>query len=111
VIAKVGASAARAWFVSGMGFGADGAHHAGLVHAVSDAPETVVEAWLADILAAAPGAIADAKALVRDIAGQPITTALRAETATRIAARRASAEGREGLAAFLERRKPGWATP
>jgi methylglutaconyl-CoA hydratase len=111
VIAKVGASAARAWFVSGMGFGADGALHAGLVHAVSDAPDAVIDAWLADILEAAPGAIADAKALIRDIAGQPVTPALRRDTATRIAARRASAEGREGLAAFLERRKPDWATP
>ncbi|WP_448577484.1 enoyl-CoA hydratase-related protein [Thermaurantiacus sp.] len=109
VIAKAGASAARAWFVSGMGFGAEGALQAGLVHAVSDDPGAVVEAWIADILAAAPGAIAEAKALVRDIAGQPITDTLRAETAARIAARRASDEGREGLAAFLEKRPPAWA--
>lgn len=108
VIAKVGASAARAWFVSGMGFGAEGALQAGLVHAVADEPEAVVKGWLADILAAAPGAIAEAKALVRDMAGQPITDRLRGETAARIAARRASDEGREGLAAFLDKRPPAW---
>ncbi|MGL4542084.1 MAG: hypothetical protein ACRCUI_06205, partial [Polymorphobacter sp.] len=46
---------------------------------------------------------------VRDVAGRPIGDELRALTADRIAARRASAEGREGLAAFIEKRKPEWA--
>jgi methylglutaconyl-CoA hydratase len=53
--------------------------------------------------------LADAKALVRDFAGRTISYSLRAETAERIAARRASSEGREGLQAFLDKRKPEWA--
>jgi methylglutaconyl-CoA hydratase len=59
-------------------------------------------------LAAAPGAVADAKALVRFVTGHKIDDALSKETARRIAVRRASAEGKEGLAAFLEKRKPEW---
>lgn len=58
---------------------------------------------------AAPGAVADAKALVRDVTGAQIDHALSVETAKRIAHRRATDEGREGLAAFLAKRKPSWA--
>ncbi|MFP5394502.1 MAG: hypothetical protein ACLGI6_23980, partial [Gammaproteobacteria bacterium] len=50
--------------------------------------------------------VREAKALVRDIAGQSVTDALVADTAHRIAGIRASAEGREGVASFLEKRKP-----
>ena len=50
----------------------------------------------------------EAKALVRDIAGLPIDDVLLADTAGRIANIRASAEGREGVASFLEKRKPAW---
>lgn len=51
----------------------------------------------------------DSKKLIDDFAGQEITDAIGVETAKRIAARRASEEGREGLSAFLEKRKPHWA--
>ena len=54
------------------------------------------------MLASASGAIADAKALIAEPA---LTSEL---TSARIAARRASDEGREGIAAFLDKRKPGW---
>jgi methylglutaconyl-CoA hydratase len=56
----------------------------------------------------APGAVGDAKKLVHDVAGRAIDDHLLRETARRIAARRASDEGKEGLAAFLERRKAAW---
>ena len=72
------------------------------------APEAWVDAWLKHILEAAPGAVADAKALARDFAGAAVTDALRAESARRIAARRADPEGREGVAAFLAKRIPDW---
>ncbi len=52
----------------------------------------------------------EAKALVREIASQPVTDALAADTAHRIARIRASGEGREGVASFLEKRKPSWLT-
>jgi methylglutaconyl-CoA hydratase len=60
------------------------------------------------VFAAAPGAIAESKKLVRDVAGRPIDRELAHKTAKRIAARRSSAEGKEGVAAFLEKRAPSW---
>jgi methylglutaconyl-CoA hydratase len=112
VVAKIGASAARRWFLTAEGFGASDARAMGLVHESApdeDAAEAIIAIWLSHLAAAAPGAVADAKALIADVASQPITDDLRRQTAARIAARRASAEGREGLAAFFEKRKPEWA--
>ena len=111
VVAKIGAAQARRWFLTAEAFGAPQAHAMGLVHEVAaDEPQAdaVITTWLNHLAAAAPGAVADAKRLVADVAGRPITDSLRALTADRIAARRASAEGREGLAAFLDKRKPEW---
>lgn len=110
VLARVGAHARR-WFLTAEAFGAAEAQAMGLVEAVAAdaaAAEAVVAGWLDHLLAAAPGAVADAKALARDFIGQPITDTLRADTAARIAARRASDEGREGLVAFLDKRVAGW---
>lgn len=111
VTAKIGASQARRWFLTAEAFGAQQAQAMGLVHDVAaDAAgaDAIIANWLAHIAAAAPGAVADAKTLIADVGGRPITDALRALTADRIATRRASTEGREGLAAFLEKRKPEW---
>ena len=111
VIAKIGASQARRWFLTAEGFGAGEATRMGLTHetaADDDGADAVIANWLAHLATAAPSAIADAKALVRDVAGHVIDDDMRALTATRIAARRASDEGREGLAAFFDKRKPGW---
>ena len=111
VVAKIGAGQARRWFLTAEAFGAAPAHAMGLVHEIAtdaDAADAIITNWLSHLAAAAPGAVADAKQLVADVAGRPITDTLRALTADRIAARRASAEGREGLAAFLDKRKPHW---
>lgn len=110
VVAKIGASAARRYFLTAEDLHAEEAHRLGLVHAVARHPETQAALWTEQLLQGAPGAIADAKALIRAVVGQPVTDALRADTAARIAARRASDEGKEGLAAFLGKRKPVWAT-
>lgn len=109
VVAKIGQSQARRWFLTAEGFGAAEAAQMGLVHVASDDPEAQVEAWFANLLLGAPGAIADAKTLIRDVADRPVSFSLRSDTADRIADRRASAEGREGLQAFLDKRKPEWA--
>ncbi len=111
VIAKIGAGAARRWFLTAEAFGAAEAQAMGLVHAVAAsqaAADAVITGWLSHLTAAAPGAVADAKALIADVASRPISDDLRAITAARIAARRASDEGREGLAAFFTKRKPEW---
>jgi len=110
VIAKIGA-AARRWFLTAEAFTAAQAQAMGLVDEVAidaDAADAVVAHWLTHIGQAAPQAVADAKRLALDFADQPITDELREETARRIAARRVSHEGREGINAFLSKGKPSW---
>jgi methylglutaconyl-CoA hydratase len=111
VVEAVGPRWAKALFASGEGFDAAYAEKMGLVQYTveNEAELQPMMEHLTDLaLAAAPGAVADAKALVRFVTGHKIDDALSRETAKRIAARRASAEGKEGLAAFLEKRKPEW---
>lgn len=113
VVEAVGARWAKALFATAESFDAAFAERIGLVqYAVDDADQlrSTMEHLSQLALAAAPGAVADAKALVRFVAGHKIDDSLARETARRIAARRNSAEGREGLAAFLEKRKPEWNT-
>jgi len=115
VVEAIGPRWARALFATAEGFDGAFAEKIGLVHyAVDDraAMESLAEHLSGLAYAAAPGAVRDAKALVRMIAeeGRAIDDRLVRETAKRIAARRASDEGREGLAAFLEKRKPKWET-
>ncbi|MPZ20024.1 MAG: hypothetical protein GEV06_19225 [Luteitalea sp.] len=109
VIAKIGATQARRWFLTGQRFDAAAAHAMGLVHRVvpaADLDRAVVEE-VAQILAAAPGAIAQAKALIASVAGRPMQD-VKELTAQAIASQRVSPEGQEGLRAFLEKREPGW---
>jgi len=101
VLAKIGASARR-YFVTGERFGADVALRIGLVQEVSADGGGTAEALVQDILAGGPEAVREAKRLVRE---RPDGI----ETAHIAAARRTSAEGQDGLRAFLERRTPGWA--
>jgi methylglutaconyl-CoA hydratase len=111
VIEAIGPRMAKALFATAEKFDAAYAERIGLVQYVveDDAEMRAMMEHLTDLaLGAAPGAVADAKALVRFVAGHKIDDALAKETARRIAARRASAEGKEGLAAFLQKRKPEW---
>jgi methylglutaconyl-CoA hydratase len=109
VIAKIGVSAARELFLTGERFRAERARAIGLVQHVvaTEDLDAVVADRVQQLLQGAPGALAAAKALVRELAGGP-DDAFAERTAAVIAERRASAEGREGLAAFLEKRKPRW---
>lgn len=112
VVRAIGPRWARALFASGEGFDGAFAHQIGLAqYVVEDMEEMAgIEEHLAKLaFAAAPGAVADAKALVDDVTGKDIDHALAVHTAKAIARRRASVEGKEGLTAFLERRKPSWA--
>jgi methylglutaconyl-CoA hydratase len=100
-LAKIGAGNARRYFVTGERFSADVALRIGLVHEVDDDPHAAVARVLAEVLSAGPHAARAAKELAR----APLTAE---ETAKRIAAQRTSAEGQEGLRAFLEKRAPNW---
>ena len=112
VVAAVGARRARGLFASGREFGPDDAREIGLIDAVVDdaaALGAARERIAADIMACAPGAVAQAKRLVDAVAGRDIDHGLMQDTAHRLAKARAGAEGAEGVAAFLGRRKPDWA--
>ncbi|GAA0620237.1 enoyl-CoA hydratase-related protein [Brevundimonas kwangchunensis] len=110
VIEAVGARRARQLFLTANIFDADYAAHAGLVDLVL--PEGSVDEFismLSDSLTAnAPGAMGDAKRLVNDIANHKLDNGLIEDTAKRIARARISAEGQEGVRAFLDKRKPSW---
>ncbi|MFN3808192.1 enoyl-CoA hydratase/isomerase family protein [Asticcacaulis sp.] len=108
VLAKMGTSAARRYFLTGERFSAEEARRLGLVHEVKAGLDAAAAPLIDALLASGPEAVADAKALIADVAGRFVDEDLLGLTAQRIAARRACDEGREGIAAFLEKRKPGW---
>lgn len=110
VIAAMGQRAARRWFLSAERFDAAEALRWGLVHRVvaADALDGAVEDQIARLLDCAPQAQSAAKDLIFAVSDRPIDADLIDETARRIADIRAGVEGREGIAAFLEKRKPGW---
>lgn len=110
VVAAIGARAARRYFLTGERITADEARRIGLVHEVV-APERLEEriAELAEMLLAnAPQAVRMAKRLLRVPRRVAIDNNLIEEMARRTAEQRASAEGKEGVSAFLEKRKPDW---
>ncbi len=109
VIAKIGVSHARRFMLTGERFSADIAQRIGLVHEIADDPaEAALPSIDALLHQCGPEAVADTKRLIANVAGKPITAELLDMTASRIAVRRASDEGREGMAAFLNKRKPNW---
>lgn len=100
-LAKIGGGNARRYFVTGERFDAETALRIGLVSEVAEDLDSAVERVVGELLSAGPQAARWAKRLVRE---RPDG----AETARWIAERRTSPEGQEGLAAFLEKRKPRW---
>ena len=103
VLAKIGPSAARRYFLTGERFDAETALRIGLVHEVASDLDAAVERVVAELLSAGPEATRAAKRLVHE-RPEPLATE------RRIAERRTSDEGQEGLRAFLERRKPDWSS-
>lgn len=110
VIRAMGEQAARRYFVTAERFSAAQAHAMGFVHELCTAEtlDAKVDEIVAALIANGPMAARACKRLVQDVAGRPIDAELRADTARRIADIRASAEGREGVQSFLNKRKPAW---
>ena len=110
VIKAMGENAARRYFLTAERFSAAEAHRIGFVHELvkADALDSAVAAIVKALVTNSPNAVRQAKELVREIAGRPVDDALLADSARRIAQIRASQEGREGVASFLEKRKPSW---
>ena len=113
VVDAIGPRNARALFCAGAVFDADRAFAIGLVQEVVDdaaALEAAQARLVGQIMAAAPGAARETRRLVQDVHGRAIDDGLMQDTARRFARRRVSAEAQEGLKAFLETRRPDWAT-
>ena len=110
VIRAMGTRAAQRYFLTAERFTAAEAHRIGFVHEMvaADALDAKVDELLKALTSASPAAVAACKILVADVAGREIDDALIAHTVDGIADIRASAEGREGVQAFLNKRKPAW---
>jgi methylglutaconyl-CoA hydratase len=109
VLQKIGASAARELFLTGMRFDAARAQAMGLVHAVVpiDRLDETVAKYVDEALSASPTAVARSKALIPRVLGRAPADVIDV-TAEAIAAQRVSPEGQEGLQAFLAKRTPYW---
>ncbi len=110
VIRAMGVSAARRYVLTAEKFDASEAFRIGLVHDLAPPEEldSRINEMLGALMQTSSNAVAEAKRLVRDMSARPIDEALIADTAERIAAIRTSEDGREGVRAFLEKRKSRW---
>jgi len=110
VIRAMGARAAHRYFLTAERFGAAEALRIGFVHEVvaADQLDAKVGEWLKALTSASPNAVRACKRLVIDVAQQQIDAQLIAATVEGIADIRASAEGKEGVQSFLQKRKPSW---
>ena len=113
VIRAMGERNARRYFLTAEVFDAAEAYRIGMLSVLvkESELESTVDELLKHLLAGGPEAHAKIKDLIRAVAGRRPDDALIADTAQRIAEIRASAEGKEGIAAFLEKRKATWCSP
>ena len=111
VVRAMGARMARRYFLTAEVFDAAEAHRIGLLSALVPAAEldAALDGLVTQLLAGGPRAIAAIKDLIRAVSAGAVDETMIADTARRIAEIRVSAEGREGIASFLEKRKPAWA--
>ncbi len=110
VVRAIGPREARRYFLTGERFDAERAKELGLVHMVCMGAQlgATLDGVVKNLLMCGPASQKEAKALIRAVAYRPINDAVMEETAGWIARVRASKEGREGITAFLEKRKPNW---
>jgi methylglutaconyl-CoA hydratase len=110
VIKAMGEVHARRYFLTGEVFEAAEAYRIGFVDELVRAEDldATVNKVVGHLLLGGPNALAEAKRLIRDVAGKPIDDRLTEDTAARIAKARASDEGQEGITSFFEKRQPSW---
>ncbi len=112
VLRAIGERAARRYFLTAEVFDAEEAFRIGLLSAVVSVQEldSSIDEMLKHLLAGGPQAMQQIKELIRAVASRPLDDAMVADTAKRIAEIRVSPEGKEGIASFLEKRKPSWSS-
>ncbi len=112
VIRALGARAAQRYFLSAEVFDAKKARQLGFIHdrVSEESLNDEVAAFCANIVKNSPDAVKTCKTLLHEIADQPITDALIENTVKSIADVRSSNQGKEGVQAFLQKRKPNWLT-
>lgn len=111
VIAAIGERYARRYMLTAEAFSAAEAYRIGLIHEMVADDASLDEAvgeWVDAVLKNGPQALAECKALIRSVSGRPLGPKVVDYTVERIASLRVSPEGQEGLAAFLQKRKPNW---
>lgn len=110
VVRAMGERMARRYFLSAEVFDGIEAHRIGLLSHVSPSEKLdgEIDKILENLLQGGPDALAKIKDLIRFVASRQVDDAMIADTAKRIAEIRATPEGKEGVASFLEKRKPGW---
>jgi methylglutaconyl-CoA hydratase len=110
VLRAIGPREGRRWFLTGERFKAAEARRIGLVHEVVPAAElgAAGDRMIEELLTSGPEAVRAAKRLIEEVTGKNPDEAMPVTVRT-IAERRASAEAKEGLSAFLEKRAPAWA--
>ncbi len=110
VVNAMGQRASRRYMLTAERFKADEALRFGLLHKVAEAEELdgAVEELIEALMIAGPNSVAACKDLISAVYNRPVDEAVIKDTAERIAKQRASEEGKEGLGAFLEKRKPAW---
>lgn len=111
VVQAIGVRAAQRYFLTGERFDGIEARRIGLVHEIAqtvDEAHMILDGIIDQLLTGGPTAQSDCKDLIKLVTGRDIDYTIREETAARIADRRASAEGQEGLTAFFDKRKPSW---
>ncbi|MFM8344795.1 MAG: enoyl-CoA hydratase/isomerase family protein [Betaproteobacteria bacterium] len=110
VVKALGEQASRRYFITAERFSAQEAHRLGFVHecVAPQALDEQVQSLVQTLVNNGPAAVKACKQLVQDVAGQPISADLRAETARRIADIRGSAEGQAGIRSFLDKSPPPW---
>jgi methylglutaconyl-CoA hydratase len=110
VLKALGEQASRRYFITAERFSAEEAHRLGFVHECvpPEALDARVEGLVQALVNNGPAAVKACKQLVQDVAGRPISTELRADTARRIADIRVSVEGQAGIRSFLDKTPPPW---
>lgn len=110
VVNAMGQRASRRYMLTAERFKADEALRFGLLHRVvaEDELDSAVNDLIDSLMVAGPNSVSACKDLIFAVYNRPVDETVIKDTAERIAKQRASDEGKEGLGAFLEKRKPAW---